>query len=425
MGPIQSFSEFFSALRRRAATWSSIIIVGVIVTLLYTYSLPRLYESTAVIQIVNSQISNKITGNSSASTSLKQQFQQLEQRIMARDSLIAVIEKYNLFNAATSLTTAEKVNQLRTATEITQIIDPSQAWSPTAVPSALTVSVRLGDPELVTRVTQGFVDAILYQNTQNRLEKARQTLAFFVSEETRVDDAITLLDARIALFKEANAASLPSAIPAQLTLLVNLEKAALVVDTQIAAFKSGKAKSRITEFDQQLLVLESQAIKLAGRMKEIKHAITAAPKVEKEFNGYTRKLKQLENQYTAITQNRSNAEIEQMLETGRQSNSLVVLEKPIIPDWPVSPNRKKIAVAGGMLSLVLAAAICFLLETINPVIRNAAQLERQLQIIPVVTIPVIKPVKKHMWSRMLLTTGMFVCTVGVWAFLKVVGETTG
>lgn len=424
MGPIQSFSELISALRRRVATWSSIIIVGVFITLLYTYSLPRLYESTAVIQIMNSKISSKITGNT-AGAPLKQQFQQLEQRIMARDNLIAVINKNNLFNNDVSLTVADKVNLLRIATEITQIIDPSQAWSPTATPSALTVSVRLGDPELVTRVTQDFVDDILFQNTQSRLKKAQQTLAFFVSEETRVGDAITLLDAEIALFKEANSTSLPTVIPAQLTLLVNLEKAALEIGTQIAALKSGKAKSRITGFDQQLLLLESQAKNLADRMTEVKQGIAAAPKIEKEFNGLTRKLKQLETQFTTINQNRSNAEIEQMLETGRQSNSLSVLEKPIAPDWPVSPNRKKIAVAGGMLSLVLAAAVCFLLEILNPVIRNASQLERQLQITPVVTIPVIKSVKTHIRPRLLLTTGLLSFTVSIWTFLKMTGKSIG
>ncbi len=424
MGPIQSFSEFISALRRRVATWSSIIIVGVFITLLYTYSLPRLYESTAVIQIVNSQISSKITGNT-AGTPLKQQFQKLEQRIMARDNLIAVINKNNLFNKDASLTIADKVNLLRMATEITQIIDPSEAWSPTAAPSALTVSVRLDDPELVTRVTQGFVDAILFQNTQIRLKRTQQTLAFFVTEETRIGDTIALLDAKISLFKEANFASLPSAIPAQLTLLVNLENAALEIGTQIAALKSGKAKSRITEFDQQLLLMESQALKLADRIVVVRQHIAAAPKIEKEFNGLTRKLEQLETQYTAITQSRSNAEIEQMLETGRQSNSLSVLEKPIVPDWPVSPNRKKIAVAGGMLSLILAAAVCFLLEILNPVIRNTSQLERQLQMTPVVTIPVIKSVKPHTRSHLLLTTSLLSFTFSIWAFLKVAGKSMG
>lgn len=424
MAQIQSVNEFLSVLRRRVFVWAPIVIIGLFITLLYTFSLPRLYESSAIIQIGNAQISNKIARND-ANAASTQYLDKLEQRVMARENLIEIINKHDLYSGDPNLSIVRKVYLLRLATTVSQISDANQAWNPDASPSALTVTVRMNDRDLVAPIAQDFVNEILEQNKQNRLEQASRTFAFFESEETRVGAAISELDTEIAFFKQSYANSLPEAQPSQLSLLVSLEDAALEIEQQIIKLKSGKAKSRLSEFEKQLKFIEDQKAQVISRLAAVKQSIDAAPQVEKEFTSLSRRLQKLEEQYNVITQNRAEAEIKQMLETGLQSNTLAVLEEPLTPDWPVSPNRKKMILLGGILSVIVAAAVSLILELINPVIRNAAQLERQLQLTPVVTIPIIKTAKDKVLQRLVITSSAFACLVGIWFILKIISQNTG
>lgn len=424
MGQIQSLNEFLHMLNRRVVVWSSIIIFGVIATLAYTFSLPRLYESIAVIQVGNSKISDKIAG-ANGSSSLTQYLLKIEQRIMARDSLVAVINTYGLFSGNPEMSLNEKVFLLRTATQISQIIDPSQIWRPDATPSALTISVRLGDPKLVVDVTQTFVDNVLEENKLSRVKQASRTFAFFVSEEKRVGKAISALDSEIALFKQQHANALPSAMLSQRELFVSLEGATLEIDQHIADLNNGKAKLRTSEYETLLKSAQDQRLLITKKRDVVIHAINAAPQVEKELLVITRRLQQLESQYEIITRNQAEAEIGQMLETGLQSESLTVLESPLEPEWPVSPNRKKIVAVGTIISMILAALSILLLEVMNPVIRNAAQLERQLQITPVVSIPVIKTPRSRMLRKLLLAIVSFAGLLAIWIFTKAANKNMG
>jgi len=424
MGQIQSLSELLHMLRRRFIVLSTIIALGVIVTLAYIFSLPQLYESVAVIQIGNSQISDKIAG-ANRNASLIQYLLKIEQRIMARDNLIEVINKHDLYAGNPETPVSEKVYQLRLATKINQIIDPSQAWRPDAAPSALTISVRLEDPKLVAVVAQAFVDEVIEQNKLSRVDQAQRTFAFFESEEKRVGKAIFELDTEIALFKQQYANSLPTALASQRELLVSLENAVLEIDQQIAELNNGKAKLRTLDFENLIQSANDQRLLVTEKRDTVKRTIEAAPQVEKKFLILTRNLQQLENQYDIITKNRAEAEIGQMLETGVQSERLTILESPLEPEWPVSPNRKKLAAIGGILSMILAASVSLLLEILNPVIRNSAQLERQLQMIPVVAIPVVKTTKERVWGRFIMTSFLFANLVIIWVLAKIISKNTG
>ena len=424
MGQIQSLSELLHMLRRRFMVLSTIIVLGAVVTLAYIFSLPRLYESVAIIQIGNSQISDKIAG-ANRNTSLIQYLLKIEQRIMARDNLIEIINKHDLYAGNPEMPISEKVYQLRLATKINQIIDPSQTWRPDAAPSALTISVRIGDPKLAAVVAQAFVYEVIEQNKLSRVEQAQRTFAFFESEEKRVGKAIFELDTEIALFKQQHANSLPTALVSQRELLVNLENAVLEIDQQLAELNNGRAKLRTSDFENLIQSANDQRLLVTEKRDTVEQAIEAAPQVEKEFLILTRNLQQLENQYDIITTNRAEAEIGQMLETGVQSESLTILERPLEPEWPVSPNRKKLAAIGGILSIILAASVSLLLEVLNPVIRNSAQLERQLQMIPVVAIPVVKTTTDRIWGRFLFVSFSFAGFAAIWILTKIITKNTG
>ena len=81
------------------------------------------------------------------------------------------------------------------------------------------------------------------------------------------------------------------------------------------------------------------------------------------------------------------AEIGFQLESEGQSEHLSVLEPASWPDYPSTPSRTKFAVLGAFGSLLVAFGIALLLDLMNPVIRSAAVMERDLGFAPVAVIP--------------------------------------
>jgi hypothetical protein len=56
-------------------------------------------------------------------------------------------------------------------------------------------------------------------------------------------------------------------------------------------------------------------------------------------------------------------------------------------------GNKKLAIAGALASLIAGLAIAFTLDLVRPVVRTAAQMERELDLRPVVVIPEVTPPK--------------------------------
>jgi protein tyrosine kinase modulator len=114
-------------------------------------------------------------------------------------------------------------------------------------------------------------------------------------------------------------------------------------------------------------------------------------------------LSQLQLELELISTQRTEAEVGYRLENQRQAERLTVIEPAALPDYPVTGGRKRIAILGGMMSVAFALIVAFVLELRNPVIRTAAQLEREVGFAPVVSIPYLDPTppKVSRWQRLM------------------------
>lgn len=395
MEQFQSLGEIVGMLRRRIVLLAGLTCLGVLATLYYTLSLPRVYQTAAVIQIEQPSVHEVTNGSANLNAVTLQKLQIIEQRVMARDNLLKIIRKYNLFSGDPGLTDSLKVYQMRLASRVEQITDPSLQWRPDISPTALMISVRLGDPVLAANVANELVTNVLDQNARRRADRARETLAFFNSEEKRIRAAFAELEDQIADFKGENAQSLPSQLENKRRDLAQVREIELEIDREIVGLREGIEPDIDSPMGQRILRLQEQRDLYRERADEIQSALTAAPEVELIYNALHRQLQQLTDQYEAITANRADAELAQMIESSQQAESFAVLEKAMVPEIPIAPRRKRIMMIGALLSLLGASAIALLAELRNPVIWTAAQFERQLKSRPVVAIPIVElPVER-------------------------------
>lgn len=98
---------------------------------------------------------------------------------------------------------------------------------------------------------------------------------------------------------------------------------------------------------------------------------------------------ELQDQYSDVARRRAEARTGEQLEANNQSERFEVVESALIPDEPVGPNRKKLVVFGSAASIGMALGLAMALELLNPALRSTAQMERQLNMRPVVAIPYV------------------------------------
>lgn len=82
-----------------------------------------------------------------------------------------------------------------------------------------------------------------------------------------------------------------------------------------------------------------------------------------------------------------------------------MLERAVEPAYPSGGGRKKLAIAGTLGALIAAIGLAFVLDLMNPVLRSAAQMQREVDIRPVIVLPDLKlkpampiPALQRLWD---------------------------
>lgn len=401
MEKIPPLSELIMVFKRHFAKFSIIIIFGMIASVIYALTQPRVYETTAMVQILQPAVP-AAHGASTATGATLQRLQIAEQRLMARDNLLQVIEKYNLYPG---LSLSEKILRFRLATQLEKIQDPALRWRSDVSPTALMIRVSDGDPEMAAKIANEFVRILLAHSREISAAKVSEALGFFEGEKTRVGNEIAALDMKIASFKQENAATMPVGLADLRAELVILNTSILESKRNIVSLRSELANVRNVDnvrnmaANNRLQRLEEQFALLDSKRQEIQTQLALGPEVAREFVALTRKLRQLTEQYDIINTRRAEAEMDQMLEASRQSAGFEVLETALAPPYPISPNRKKITLMGIMLSIAVGLGLMTFLELWKPVVRNSSQLSRRLGIQPVIAIPTLQAPRYSIFQR--------------------------
>lgn len=379
-------------LRRRFWVMALVVVLGCVASVWYALNQPRVYEAAAAVQI-RGPVVEEVSGAGAAAddSRVAQQLELIERRIMARDNMAELVERYGLFTEPPNLSMMEKVGLMRGAIRLEELRGDRPEWMPGGnQPSGLIIWVQLGDPETAAIVANDLMGSVISQSRQGLIERARTTRAFFEEEERRLAEEIAALENRIAEFKRENAEAMPDNVMALRTQLAALRETELEIERQIIAQQATSDRQRIEVQARQQERLENQQDLVSQRIAEIEASLAAAPDVEREFSALTRELTQLQERFTAVTRNRADAELQQLLEDQQKAETFEVLETAIPPTTPVSTSRRNIAMAGGAVSVAAAVLVALLLEMLNPAIRSPAQLERQLSIRPVVAIPTVR-----------------------------------
>ena len=397
MGQIQSLDELLSLLLRRRWLIIAVTVIGMILSVVAAKSRVDVYESTAVIQVEVPVVAEGAGGPGSV-----QFLQAIQQRLTTREAWLAMIDRHGLFADAPGLSPDQRVAALRLSIRFEPVASTTAPTFGNASPiSALLIVAHADSGDHAARIANDLAQSILDQTNADQLDSTRETTGFFRDEEARVWQQLDALEAEIAAYKNANVAALPelgtarnAEVAAIGTDLREVEQKLLALEEQRKELDTGgqlraTAQRQLDEVFSQIAVATAQRDTLVAQRNAITASLSASPEVERVLSGYDRKLTQLQSEYDVVTSRMAEAETAQRLAESQQSGRFALLERALTPDYPTGTGGRKIAVAGTLASLAAGLALALVLDLLFPVIRTAAQMERQLSLRPVVVIPVI------------------------------------
>ena len=404
MGPIQNLHEVLSWLGRRWKIMVLCLVIGAVGGLLAALRVERVYTANAVIQVINPVIVTGEEGDASM-PDVTRRVQMIEQRLMSREALLDLAQRFNLFEGR-PFTPAEQVALMRQSFSITSIAAAQQGFARNGSLSALIVSASDANPQVAAAIANDLADALLRESIDSRQTSAQQTLDFFRAEEDRLQAAINTLESQIAEFSGANEAYLPAAIAVRREEGGRLTESLLEVQQTVAALQSELSgqdgtsqrvvtQRRIQEINDEIARANLQAAVLTQRIGEIQNVLARAPTFEQQLIARNRQMEQLQAQLTAAAERRREAELGARIEGDQQAERFELLERALVPDYPVSTSRMKVGALGIIGGLGLGVLLAYALEWMQPALRTAQRMERELQLRPVISIPYSMPVAER------------------------------
>ncbi len=203
-----SLEDVMIILRRRLPIFVAALFIIIPVGLTFIMLLPRLYVAQGKILVESQQIPEALI-KSSVNAYAEERIQTISQRVMTRNRLLEVADKYALFPKELDLSESERVERMKRSVDIDLISTKSKDRRRIDNTIAFTVAYMDPSPEKAFQVANEFMTLILSEDVRSRTEGAATATEFFKQELRRLGEAIDEVENKIADFKAKNADALP------------------------------------------------------------------------------------------------------------------------------------------------------------------------------------------------------------------------
>ncbi len=132
---------------------------------------------------------------------------------------------------------------------------------------------------------------------------------------------------------------------------------------------------------------ERKRDELKAKRDEFERRLALAPSVERDYREMLRDMENAQLRYQQIRAKQGDTQISEKLETEHKGERFTMIEPPLPPEKPVSPNRLLIMLGGLVLSLALAGGMVFLRDSIDPSVRSFDEIRELLSVPPLAAIP--------------------------------------
>ncbi len=275
----QSIDQYWAIVRRRWLLMGAIGGVLLFSALLIAIFWPPTYRSTAMILIIEQEIPTNLI-RSTITSYADQQIERIKAQVMTRSRLLPIIEEHDLYRDLRLRDTSAAVlkrfiNDIAIEILSADVID-KRTGRPTQATIAFTLAYEGPTPEITQKIADELTTLFLSENLRNREQQVQETTAFMKQESGKLANALTLLEQKIAAFKNTAHGALPELFPMNMQMLSQAERG-------------------LIEKNQQIQVQEERIVYLEGELNRYRH-MAVGPSIL----SLGKQLKVLRSQYASM-----------------------------------------------------------------------------------------------------------------------------
>ncbi len=177
---------------------------------------------------------------------------------------------------------------------------------------------------------------------------------------------------------------------------------------------------QIADIDSQIAIDEDEQRRIETDLANLKASIDATPGNAIELDTLQRDYDNVQLQYNNAVLRLGAAQTGDRIEALSKGQRISVIEQAVVPDRPASPNRKRIALLGGIAGIAAGLGLVVLLELLNRAVHRPSDLVARLGIQSFATIPYIETHRENLRRRSLLMAIFVILVLGVPAALYAV-----
>ena len=132
--------------------------------------------------------------------------------------------------------------------------------------------------------------------------------------------------------------------------------------------------SQIDAVRTELHAQDGSIAQLRNKTADNQRRLAASPEIEKAYHDLTRDYESAKLKYAEIRSKQMEAQVAENLESDRKGERFTLIEPPLPPEDPVSPNRPLVLILGALASIALAVGIAALLEATDGTVRDHGDL---------------------------------------------------
>ncbi len=204
-----TLSDYLSILKRR---WVQMLVVATLILIAAISTavlLPPVYQSTGTILVESQQIPPDLV-KATVTSFADERIAVIKQRVMTRDNLFRIIQKYHLYpDKINSETASTLIDNMRESISVELLSADVQGVKGGKATIAFKVGFEYVKPEIAHKVANELVTLFLDENVKARTERATETTEFLTQELDRLKVELEGVENKVATFKQEHANSLP------------------------------------------------------------------------------------------------------------------------------------------------------------------------------------------------------------------------
>ena len=237
---------YVSLFLRRLHIVIGFLALGALASILLIRILPPVYMADALLVVESEQIPDDLA-SSTVRTQPTEQMQIIRQRVLTRETILEMVNRLQVYapvgdRPVKAMTADEIVDNMRERISIETTGGTVQRGAQEA--TLVRVSFEAPSPQLAASVTNEVVTLILKEDVEMRTKVARDTLQFFQSEVTRLEQDLVARRSEIVKFKETHRDALPDTLSFRQEQVVALETERLTLTREIADLNAERDRLR-------------------------------------------------------------------------------------------------------------------------------------------------------------------------------------